>query len=334
MEFDNDIIDSHALKMRGSEDDRRNVLTAKIAELEKMKEDLRQAKDDAMQSWLDSRPLIDELEKMQAELASAKARVFKANITISELQAHLGTTDMCIKSTKEEEQKFRVMINDKNQALHKTQEEMERLKMKIDQKRRRRSKLKLVLRLKRQTLQTLILTYEALQLESEAFGTSAAQALRYINNSEATNIMVQLTQEEYDFLKREAKEQTSLAEWRISVSEEEKLAAENSRDSAFRRLQSVYPRNISSQRNMTEQTLRNEKIMKKTGEQANTRVGRETNHRRFSKAQAKSPTGVNKRNRQQQFRDNNYSYLVKKKKSSIFVRIRTCLVRKLSKYFK
>ncbi|KAL0321985.1 UNVERIFIED_CONTAM: hypothetical protein Scaly_2494900 [Sesamum calycinum] len=132
-------VGSHALKMRGSGDDSSDLLTAKRTELEKMKEDLRQAKDDAMQSWLDSRPLIDELEKMQAELARAKDRVFKANITISELQAQLGTTDMCIKSTKEEEQKFRMMINDKNQALHKAQEEMERLKMKMDQKRRRRS---------------------------------------------------------------------------------------------------------------------------------------------------------------------------------------------------
>ncbi|KAL0321986.1 UNVERIFIED_CONTAM: hypothetical protein Scaly_2495000 [Sesamum calycinum] len=149
----------------------------------------------------------------------------------------------------------------------------------------------------------------------------ASQQLKlfnYINNSETANIMVQLTKEEYDFLKREAKEQTSLAEWRISVSEEEKLAAENSRDLAFRRLQSIYPRNISSQRNMTEQTIRNEKSKKKTGEHA-TRVGHQTNQRRFSKAQTNSPTRVNKRNTQQQFR-NNRSYLVKKKKLSIFVR--------------
>ncbi|KAK4416229.1 hypothetical protein Salat_2448400 [Sesamum alatum] len=333
MGINDDTVGGEALEMRGPGDDSSDLLTDKIVELEKMKEDLRQAKDDAMQSWLDSRPLIDELEKMQAELENAKARVFKANITISELQAQLGTTDMCIKSTKEEEQKFRMMINDKNHDLHKVQEEMERLKMKMDQKRRRRSKLKLVLRLKTQTLQTLELTCEALQLEAEAFGISAAQALHYVNNSEAANIMVQLTQEEYDFLKREAKEQTSLAEWRISVSEEEKLAAENSRDSAFRRLQNIYPRTISSQRNTTEQTIHNEKNKKKTGEPA-TRVGQRTNQRRFSKAQTNAPAGVNKRNTQQQFRNNNCSYLVKKRKPSICFRIRTFLVRKLSKYFK
>ncbi|PIN16075.1 hypothetical protein CDL12_11277 [Handroanthus impetiginosus] len=289
-----------------------NLLESKTAELEKMKEELRQAKDEAMQSWLDSRPLIDELEKMQAELAIVKARVSKANTTISELQAQLGTTDMCIKSTKEQEQNYRMMINDKNQDLHKTQEEMEQLKMKIDRKRRRRSKLKLVLRLKLQTLKTLQLTYEAIRLESEALGASAAQALCYISISQAANTVVQLNQEEYDYLKREAEEQTSLAEWRISVSLEEKLAAENSRDTTFRRLQNLYPRNTSSRRN-TEQTFPKET-------KPNTRE--------------KSSNGVNKRNPQQQFQSNSHSYLVKKKKLSIFLRIKTFFARKILKYFK
>ncbi|KAL8044434.1 hypothetical protein ABFX02_08G046400 [Erythranthe guttata] len=285
---------------------------AEITELEKMKENLKQAKDDAMQSWLDSRPLIDELEKMQADLVSVKERVSKANYTISEIQAQIGTTEMCIRSTKEEEDKFRIMINDKNQAIHKAQQEMEQLKLKTDQKRRRRSKLKPVLRLKRQSLQALKLTHEAVQLESEAFATSAARALWHINNSEAVNVMVQLSRGEYDYLRREASEQTSLAERRISVSVEEKVAAEKSRDSAFRRLQNQY-----RQRNMMEQTIRNEESRK-----VNTRVG------------TKSNDGVSKRNQEQQYVNNNNRNLVEKRKSSFFVRMKKFLVRNLTKYFK
>lgn len=321
--------------MEVEQKERSEFLRAETAELEKMEDVLKQAKDEAMQSWLDSRPIIDELEKVQAELQSAKARVSKANNTISELQAQLGTTDMCIKSTKEEEQKFLMMIDDKNQALHKAQDEMEQLKLKIDQKRRRRSKLRPVLRLKRQTLQTLQLTCAAIQLESEAFATSAAQALRHIiDNSEAADIMVQLTQEEYDYLKREASKQTSLAERRISVSAEEKVAAEKSRDLAFRRLQNLYPRTISSQRNTMEQTIHKETTMKKKGGPANTRVRTESSHRHFSRTQVKSPTGVNKRSPKQQYKNNNNNYLVKKNKSSFFVRIKKFFVRKISKYFK
>lgn len=286
------------------EDNSSKLMRGKIAELEKMKEDLKEAKEEAMQSWLDSRPLIDELERMQAELGRANEGVLKANITISELQAQLETTNMCIKSTKEEEEKSRTMINDKNQALHKAQEEMEQLKMKRDQKRRTRSKLKLVLRLKRQSVQTLQLTCEAIEMESEAFATSAAQALNHINNSEAENMtMVQLTQPEYDYLKKEASEQTLVAERRILACAEEKLAAEKSRDAAFRRLHNLHP-----QGNVTGQ-----------------RIHKETGNDRKS-------TGVNNRISLRQ--SGNNSRLLVKRKNSIFFRIKTFIVRNIAKYFK
>ncbi|KAH6812665.1 hypothetical protein C2S51_021683 [Perilla frutescens var. frutescens] len=305
-------------------------LHAKTAELEKMKEELRLAKEDAMQSWLDSRPLIDEFEQMQVKLENTKARVFKGSATIAELQAQLGTTDACIKSAKDEEQNLRMKINDENQNVHKMQEDMEQLKTKMDQKRRRRSKLKLVWRLKRQTLQTLELTSEAVKLESEAFKASTDQALYYINNSEVDNVMmIQLTQEEYEYLKKEANEQISLAEWRISVSAEEKLAAENSRDLAFQRLQSLDPNNRVRHSNMTGQTVQEETVK---NEQAYTRAGSTTKHRQVSKGRGKSPTGVSKKNQQWQSNNNN-SFRVRKKES-IFFRIKTFIVRSLAKYFR
>lgn len=322
--------DNHALKVGDKEDDINDLLTAKNAQLEQIKEDLRQAKEDAMQSWLDSRPLIDEFEKMQAELESTKASVLKATTTITELQAQLGTTDMCIKSAKNKEQNLRMMINDKNQNVHKMQEDMEQLKTKIDQKRRRRSKLKLVLRLKRQTLQTLELTSEAIKRESEAFSTSAAQALFYINNTEAANVMIQLTQEEYGSLKEEAKEQISLAEWQISASAEEKLAAENNRDLAFRRLQSLHPHNRFRQSNMTGQTIHTETVM--NNRRPYTRAGSPTRHRQVSQGRVKSPTRVSKRN--PQWKSQNYDSFRMKKKKSIFFRIKSFIVRSLTKYFK
>lgn len=286
------------MESTGEEDE---LVRGKIAELEKMKEDLKEAKEKAMQSWLDSRPLIDDLERMQAELGRAKEGVLKANITISELQSQLETTNMCIK---EEEENSQTMINDKNQELHKAQEELEQLKVKRDQKRRTRSRLKLVLRLKRQSLLTLQLTCKAIQLESEAFATSAAQALHHINNyseAESNNMMVQLTQPEYDYLKKEASEQTSAAEWRILACEEEKLAAEKSRDLAFRRLHNLYPI---------------ERTKRKQGIKYTQSIG-DNNERRTSQQQA----------------GNNTRFLVKRNKS-IFFRIKTFIVRNIAKYFK
>ncbi|KAL2522837.1 paramyosin-like [Forsythia ovata] len=295
-----------------------NAWTSKIEELEKLKEILKQAKDDAMQSWLDSQPLIDELEKTQAEIESIKARVIKANAVISELQAQLGTTDMCIKSTKEEELKLKTIIDDKNEDLERAQEEKEKLKTKIDEQLRKRSKLKQVLRIKRQSLLTFQLTHEAIQLESEAFEKSAAHALGYISNkSEAAgNIVIQLTRDEYHMLKRTASEQISLVEMRISLSMKQKLEAENSRDAAFRRLQQLYSRDGWSKRRMGEKRSPDEDIGGLTEEQY------------------ASIREVNPRN-QQQFKSNKYgNFLVKKKKTSIFYRIRSCFARKFRKYFK
>ncbi|CAI9758789.1 unnamed protein product [Fraxinus pennsylvanica] len=297
--------------------DSSNVSTSKIQELEKLKENLKQAKDDAMQSWLDSQPLIDELEKMQADLSSVKSRVIKANAVISELQPQLGTTDMCIKSTKEEELKMKKIIDDKSEDLERTQEEMEKLKTKIDEQQRKRTKLKQVLRLKRQSLLTLQLTHEAIQLESQAFEKSAAHALSYISNKSegVVNIVVQLTQDEYHMLKRRSREQTSLAERRISVSMEQKLVAENSRDYSFRRLQQLYSHHRSSKRRMEENRSPNEGFGGLTEEQ-------------YASIREVTPRN------QQKFKSNNGNFLVKKKKSSIFYRIRSCFAQKFRKYFK
>lgn len=79
-------------------------------------------------------------------------------------------------------------------------------------------------------------------MESKAFEKSATRALNYVNNkSEAKgNIVVQLTRGECHMMKRRASEQTSLAEQRISVSIEQKLAGKNRWDSSFRRLKQLY----------------------------------------------------------------------------------------------
>lgn len=328
-ELDGETAEYHTLKVLAKEDNISDLLTAKTAELEKVMEDLKQAKEEAMQSWLDSRPLIDELEKMQAELNSTRVRVLKANSIITELQAQLRATDMCIKSAKDEQQNVRMMINDKNQEVHMMQEDTEQLKMKIVEKRRRRSKLKLVLRLKRQTLQTLELTCKAIKLESQAFSSSLAQALYYINNTEAANVMIQLTQEEYACLKEEANKQISQAEWRISMSVEEKLAAEKSRDLGFRRLQNLHPHNRFRQSNIRGQTTNKETF---TNRKKYVRAGNPSKHGQDFKGGLKSPTGVNMPNPQRKSK-NYYSFHVKKKES-IFFRIKTFIVRRLTKYFK
>lgn len=197
------------------------LMGAKMAELGKLKEKLTKAEDEAVQSWLDSKPLIDELEKLRSELADAKSRTALSNAAIPELQSQLETLTTSIRVKKEEELTIRTMINKINEVLQRTQAEMEQLKMERDEKHRARLKIKQVLRLRRQTLRTLQLTLRAVRLESEAYGASAAEANHYINHSQMDDTMVKLNQEEYHALKKKAREETSLAEWRIAVSMEQ-----------------------------------------------------------------------------------------------------------------
>lgn len=194
---------------------------AKMAELMKIKKELKRAKDSATQSWLDSRPLIDELDRLKSGLASAKNQSTMSKIAISEIESQLESTNASIKSKKEEEIKATKMINEISQALDQTHEKLERLKQDIDEERQPRLKLKQVLQVRNQTLWTLQLMLRAAQLESEAFRTSEAEALHLINRSEEDNTIVQLNHEDYNALTRRAKEETSLADWRVSVSMEQ-----------------------------------------------------------------------------------------------------------------
>ncbi|OMP02059.1 hypothetical protein COLO4_11369 [Corchorus olitorius] len=226
---------------RDFDDGRINTLEAKMAELRKIKEELKSARDNATESWLESKPLIDELERRKSDLATAQNQHSISNTLIVELESQFETIVMEIRSKREEELKASKTINEMNRALEHTREELEQLKTDRDEEQRARSKLKQTLRLRRQTLRTLQLTLRAMRMESEAFGASEAEALRYINHPESDNSPVQLTQEDYYALKRRAKEETSLADWRISVAMEQKITAEKGRNLALARLKETDP---------------------------------------------------------------------------------------------
>ncbi|CAK9166452.1 unnamed protein product [Ilex paraguariensis] len=322
--------ENHSCKASKLEERCRNQLDEKRAELHKTKQELKRAKDDAMQSWLDSRPLIDELEKLQSGLASEQNRSTTSNVVILELESQLKTTNMSIRSRKEIELKVRTMITQLNQYLDETRQEMEQIKQKTDEERRARSKLRQVLRLRRQTLGTLQLTLGAVQLESEAFGASTAEALRY-TISQMENNPVQLTQEDYSALTRRAKEETSLADWRVSVAMEQKLSAQESR-----KLKEVNSSNRSTKNKM--KGLMNGDGNSAKGEEEGSRTSKgaqiNTGHA-FPKARAIPPAEASKRNPRQLrgSKTTNKKILLKRKKPSIFVQIRSFLVRKITRLF-
>ncbi|CAN6680184.1 unnamed protein product [Malus baccata var. baccata] len=130
----------------------------------KTNEEIKKAKESIMQAWIDSRPLIDELELVKCGLACAENRYDK-----QEHQIQKGETRM---------------INGINQALDQTHQETERFKCDADEELQARSRLKQGLLIRRQTLRTLQLGLEAVRIEKEALVASKEEALKYINSQD------------------------------------------------------------------------------------------------------------------------------------------------------
>lgn len=314
-------------------------LEAKRKELIKTRQEIKISKDRSTQSWLHSKPLADELEKLNSDLESAKNPSSTSDLVISDLQSQLESMNMSIKLRKAEEVKAKMKITEINLALDQTRDEMENLKMETNEEQRVRSKLKKDLRLKRQSFRTLQLTLRAIRIETEAFGASAAEALEYIKRSEVDETKMELTYEEYQALTRKVKEETSRADWRVSVSMEQKLDAEASRNSALRRLKELRSRNRSRRRTGEENVTREENIVVVEEEEPDLKIKPETqevNNKQIAFPTARAEVISRKRPRSRRFErseSNARSGKKKKKKSSIFQQIKSFLLRGFTRLF-
>lgn len=221
-----------------SEERTRAVLEAEAAALARTKFELQRAKENAMQSWLDSRPLIDELEMQKSNLADAQKRLdFDV---IPELESQLEIITMNIKSKIEYLFKAETMGHEINHTLDQSRHELKRLDFSIKKGRHARANLRQNLQLRRQKLQTFQLTVQAILLESDARENSADESLHWIKQLEVHTAAVQLTHQEYSALTRAAEERFSQANQNVSVSMAKKFAAETRRDSALSRLNKLY----------------------------------------------------------------------------------------------
>ncbi|KAF8010225.1 hypothetical protein BT93_J0996 [Corymbia citriodora subsp. variegata] len=225
-----------------------DLLKARITELARTKDEIKKARDVAMQSWLDSRPLLDELEKLQATVESARSRASVSSVLALELQSQLESTEASIQAKKRDELGATKAVNELTLELDRTRGGTDALKQEIDEGRRVRQKLKQVLRVKRHRLRALQLGMRAVRVEAEAAGESEAEAARLMNCAQRESGLVTLSGEEYWELVRRAEEEESLAEWRVAASMEQRQAAEGSRNLALARLREARGGSRSSRR--------------------------------------------------------------------------------------
>uniref|UniRef100_A0A164UAR2 Patatin n=1 Tax=Daucus carota subsp. sativus TaxID=79200 RepID=A0A164UAR2_DAUCS len=225
-------------------------LKGKKIETRNTKEDLKQAKRDAVGWWLNSRPLFDEIGEYQSA---------RSNIIASGLKSQIEASKAEIKSRREEELQVTTRIKELNDQLDVTCKYIEQLKLKIQEESRKKSEMKQVLLMRKQTVEALRLTHRALLFETEASRASAAQALQYIFRSQSDDTTIQLSVEEYNALTRAAEEEISLNNWRVSVSTEQRLAAQDSRDLAFKKLEALYCPDNDIKHEKTENEIREER---------------------------------------------------------------------------
>ncbi|XVF17731.1 hypothetical protein REPUB_Repub10bG0148900 [Reevesia pubescens] len=212
--FDNERTENYLDKARESDKGSSNTLEAKVAELRKTKEELKRAKDNAIESWLDSKPLIDELERPRNSSKS----------TVGTVEGRQG-----LRAQSKSKTKTNLPAEEADSSDISTHT----------------SSCANIIRCFRRTFQ---LTLRAVRIESEAFGASGAQALRYINHPESDNSQIELTQEDYYALKRRAKEETSLEDWRVSVAMEQKVTAEAGRNLTLTRLKETSRQQIMEEK--------------------------------------------------------------------------------------
>ncbi|MED6108778.1 hypothetical protein PIB30_027328 [Stylosanthes scabra] len=212
-------------------------MEAMKAELAKAKEELIIAKESAIQSWLDSKPLIDELEKQKSNLAEAQQASKASKTAISELESQLQTTTNCITSKREEHLKEESTIQEIKLALNQIRHEIEDAKACITKAKQEREKLRRIVYLRKQRIKTLRLAIRAATLELEALEESKASAVQQqvYHSMNRTDVVV-VTREEYNALKRTAKRKYSKANSLAAVSSEQKRAAEASHEVALSRL--------------------------------------------------------------------------------------------------
>ncbi|CAJ2635450.1 unnamed protein product [Trifolium pratense] len=316
----------------GVEDNNRIILEAAKAELGETKKEINRAKENAIQSWLDSKPLIDELEKQKENLANAQqnSNSNPPKTVITELESQLEISHTSIKSKREEHLKTENMIYEINHALDQMCNDMERLMLNIKKGKQTRAKLKQKLHLKRRTIQTLQLTLQAVLLESDAVELSKAEAFQQINHSENNIPDVQLNHKDYYALRRRAEERISQANWRVSVPMEQKLAAEATRELALSRLNHFYSsRSLSKNRRDIVEQCHKEKDTKIQDaivqEELKTNIN-SASPESHAKSLVKSEGGKSQHSKRSA--SNNIKTT---KKSSIFNKMRKCLQRVIRK---
>ncbi|KAJ8510392.1 hypothetical protein OPV22_000826 [Ensete ventricosum] len=217
----------------------KHSLDTTLEELARTREEIKRARESAVQSWIDSMPSIDELESSRSVISRTRNRVTMYTTAIASLRSLLNSTSRSIRDKQAEESNSKMAAAEMRQEAHRRSEEMENLKVEKEEKVVYRNKLKMELQIKSQSLKALQLKLTAVDMEIEAVNESVDVTLHQAKHLRADHKMVALSHEEYNVMCRRTEEEAAAASSSIVWWDGKRRAAEDRKANALQRLQAL-----------------------------------------------------------------------------------------------
>jgi len=163
--------------MEGNDADEPLSTTASVLkELSGTRQEVERAREAAVQAWLASMPLAEELERLRAELAAAKSRLAATASEIPPLKSLIESTNGAVAERQAEAAKKQAAEEDLRRRVDGARAELRRLRAEIAASRDAKDSLEQRVLIRRQAARALQLAERAVAAETHALAWAAATA--------------------------------------------------------------------------------------------------------------------------------------------------------------
>lgn len=234
--------------MEGNEaDEPLNATASVLKELSGTRDEVDRAREAAVQAWLASMPLGEELEMLRTELAAAKNRLAATTAEIPPLKSFIKSTDSAIIAKQEEEGEKQAAVEELRLLVDRGRAELRRMRSEVAAAREAKDALEQRVFIRRQAARALQLVERAVAAENHALawsaGAAAEQAARARGADDAAHHdVVALPGRRHEELRRGVEAEERKAEERVEGAEALQRAARARRAAAVARLEAARAR--------------------------------------------------------------------------------------------
>ncbi|EER97552.1 hypothetical protein BDA96_02G396200 [Sorghum bicolor] len=218
-----------------------STTTSVLKELSGTREEVERAREAAVQAWLASMPLSEELERLRAELVAAKTRLAATAAEIPLLKSQIESTNGAIATRQEAAARKKAAAEDLRRHVDGARADLRRLRAEIAASRGAKDALEQRVLVRRQAARALQLAERAIAAEAHALAWSEAAAseltARARGNEEDPHYdVVALPARKLEELRRLVEAEEQKAEARVDEAEVARRAVKTRRAAAVARL--------------------------------------------------------------------------------------------------